>query len=93
MVVLILLAFGSPHGLERCPSQVADWPSALIGGQLIPGEDLNGAPAFCGPGAQSTWPPCWQFKMLPDSSRGRGSGVSLAKLWEAWDPHRLPMAR
>lgn len=69
------------RGCEGPPSQAADWLAVSIGDWLIPGEDLKGASASCGPDSQSTWPPSWLFKMLPDSSRGRG-------LWEAMGPAR-----
>lgn len=83
------LGIWQPHGLEPRPSQAADWPPASIGDLVIPWEGLSSAPACVGPGCQSTWPPCWQFKMLPDSLRARVPVYLRRDLWEAVGPARI----
>lgn len=52
------------------PGQAADWPATSIGDLPIPREALS---------CRHTRPPSWQFKTLPDSLRGRGSAVRLAR--------------
>lgn len=77
------LGIWQPRGLEQRPGQAADWPPGSIGDLLIPWEDLSSAGACEGPGCQSTGPPCWQFKILPDSLRGRVSVYLQQDLREA----------
>lgn len=88
-MVLILLAFGSAVDLNHVPARLpADWPTASTGDLLVPWEDWSSAPACVGPGCQSTWPPCWQFKMLPDSLRaGESPYTSDKTCGRPWELH------
>ena len=72
-----------PHGLEPRPSPAARSASCLHRGLANSGKDLDGAPAFCGPGCQSTCRPAGNLRCFQIPREAEAPVCLWQDLWEA----------
>lgn len=77
------LGIWRPHGLELRPSSAARSASCLLRGLANSGKDLDGAPAFCRPGCQSTCCPAGHLRCFQFPREAEAPVCLWQDLWEA----------